>query len=161
MRRIDLLDYLGVYGGHADATPERLEHARVLLAAVNAALAAAEADGVELHLNPRNGSHVAGAANGGFRPQDCPIGAARSTHKQGQGIDLFDPKRELARWSLRNVALLERLGIVAMEDPRWTPTWCHWQTRPVPDKFAYIPDSSPAKASALPEQQAHGGTRLA
>ncbi len=157
MRAITLLDYLGRYGEHPDATPERRRAAfRWLDASVNPALLAAERDGVDLLINPLTACHIAGSGNGGFRPGDCPVGAARSGHKMpliegqlGVAIDIVDPTRELVAWSLANQARLEQLGILALEDPRWTPTWAHWQSFPVPSgRFAFIPSNDPPLAAA-------------
>lgn len=150
---LTVAQYLGPYADHPDATSEMRGRAARLLDVVNAALLVAEQDGVRLVVNPATGSYISGSGNGGFRSRDCPIGAASSTHKRAEGIDICDPRRELATWSLNNEARLEALGIRAMEDPRWTPTWCHWQVVPVKSgRFAFIPNSSPPLAAALPGQ---------
>jgi len=150
---ITLEQYAGPYLSHVDFTLERRSNAIDLLAAVNGVLAMAEADGVPALVNPVTGSRVAGSGNGGFRPQECPLGASQSAHKQGQAIDLYDPSRTLARWVLRNLERVRACGIRGMEDPRWTPTWCHLQTRTVASgRMIFIPNSSPPLASPLPEQ---------
>lgn len=151
-------EYFGTYAGHPDITEERRRNAEDLLIRVNALLERAAGDGVALAINPRTGSAVSGETNGGFRPQDCPIGAPRSTHKEARGVDIYDPRRELARWCYREHEWLRQLGL-SMEDARWTPGWVHLQSRPPglagsPWRLDFVPDSSPARAPALREQVA-------
>lgn len=149
---ISMEQYLGPYKDHPDVTQERRDRAFGLLVRINALIEVMAREGVVLPINPHTGCELGGNGNGGFRPQDCPIGAARSSHKEAQGIDIFDPKRVGARWVLRNEERVVALGLVAMEDPRWTPSWTHLQTRVVPGKFCFIPSSAPPLAAALPEQ---------
>lgn len=151
---ITLEQYAGPYLAHVDFTLERRSAAIDLLAAVNAVLAMAEADGVEFEKNPNTRTFISGNGNGGFRPQTCPIGAANSAHKQGQGIDIAEVLgRRFARWCLANQPRLIAAGIRGMEDPRWTPLWVHLQTRSVASgHFVFIPDSTPPHCPALPEQ---------
>lgn len=150
---ITLEQYAGPCLHSIDFTLERRSAAIDLLAAANACLAMAEADGVVLHVNPATGCLVSGNGHGGFREQACPVGAPLSSHKVGRGIDVFDPRRELARWSLRNMERVQAAGIHGMENPQWTPTWCHWQTLLARSgRFVFIPDTSAPKAPALPEQ---------
>jgi len=151
---LTLTQYLGHYDDDR-ITPEVRANAERLLAIVNTALTAAEADGVQLHVNPHTGNYIGGSGNGGVRPPDSPVGAAKSGHKRGTAIDPYDPHRGLAAWSWKNKARLELLGIRAMERPEWTPTWVHWQIEPVASGvFAFIPNSSPPLTDALPEQLA-------
>lgn len=86
--------------------------------------------------------------------------ASGSTHLDGEGIDVQDqhPERPLARWCLRNLHHLERLGLW-MEDPRWTggknndDPWVHWQKRPPRSgNRIFIPSTKPPGAPPLPEQ---------
>lgn len=93
----------------------------------------------------------------GWRPgavNDATCNAATgSTHLTAEGLDTRDPERQFARWCLRNLPLLEQIGLW-MEDPRWTPTWVHLQIRPPKSgKRVYIPSSKPPLAAALPEQR--------
>jgi hypothetical protein len=153
MLPITIEQYLGPHSMSADATPEIRGRAAQLLEKVNAALLLAEQDGVRLFKNPFTGGHVGGRGNGGFRPRNSSVGAPSSRHKSAEAIDLYDPQRELATWSLNNEARLEALGIVAIEDPRWTPSWVHWQIVPVPSgRFAFVPSNTPPLAAALPGQ---------
>lgn len=161
--------YFGRYEGHPHATPRVCANVFALLDLVNAALLLARQDGVLLRCNPVTRCAIAGTGNGGFRPDDCKVGAEFSWHRRwgrlaaelrregeepGPGaLDVFDPARELAAWSIHNRARLEAIGIVGMEDPRWTPTWVHWQIFRVPSgRWCYIPSSAAPLAAAVPGQ---------
>lgn len=93
----------------------------------------------------------------GWRPEsinECTSNAGKlSSHIDACGLDTRDPLRLFARWCLRNLDKLEKIGLW-MEDPRWTPTWVHLQTRPPQSgKRVYIPSTKPALAKSLPEQK--------
>jgi hypothetical protein len=118
---ITLEQYLGKYLEHPDCTPGVKGNAIVLLDLVNAGLLLAQGDGVQLRINPITGSLVAGSGNGGFRPDECPIGALASWHKRHYrpgrarelgpaACDVYDPARELVAWSLENKARWSRSG---------------------------------------------------
>jgi hypothetical protein len=137
-----------------ELTPEIRTNAAYLLAGVNALLVLAAGDGVVPGIDEKTGNYVAS----GWRPlaiNDRTSHAAKSsTHILGLGVDLQDHRHErlLARWCLRKLQHLERLGLY-MEDPRWTPDWVHLQRRaPGSGKRVYVPSSAPALALALPEQ---------
>jgi len=151
---LTLEQYAGPYLRHPDFTANRRMRASHLLACMYDVLMSAYINAVDLEINPRTGSLIAGNGNGGFRPQACPVGAATSAHKDGCGIDIHDtPNRAFARWCLINEARLQATGICAIEDPRWTPTWVHLQTRPVPSgHFVFIPSADAPLAPPLPEQ---------
>ncbi len=127
--------YMGRDVTHAaDLTPEIAESALELLRAVDVLLDFAEADGVVPDLDEVTQTYVAS----GWRPpevNDRTASAAKGTskHLTGQGIDLQDhDDRRLAVWCMKNLDLLERLGLY-MEDPRWTggdSPWVHLQSRP-------------------------------
>lgn len=145
---ITLAEYFGAYAAHPDATPLRKANASALLRAVNDLYARAAQDGCELPDNPATGSGVSGNGHGGFRPQDCQVGASSSTHKEGRGVDRYDPHREFAAWCLAHPEELTRRGL-HMEDPRWTPTWVHLQdVPPASGRLVYVPSSAPALAKA-------------
>ena len=124
---ISLDDYLGKWMFHEDATPERKDNAAILLYRVNPLLDAAVADGVVLLDNPITKSQVSGATYGGFRPQSCPQGAPNSSHKEGMGVDIFDPYGDLDNWITDEI--LERFALYR-EAPSATDSWCHLTTRP-------------------------------
>lgn len=155
--RLTTADVLGPYVDHADATDVVCEHILELVVRANRLLDAMVADGCTPLRNPRTNTYVSGEKNGGFRPQDCPIGAPRSKHKLGLAVDLYDPYRELAKWAVNNLPTLAEIGLW-IEDPRWTPTWLHIQSvppgnPPVESRRVFIPDSSAPKAAALPGQR--------
>jgi hypothetical protein len=70
---------------HPDATPDRMVNANELLDRVNHLIGRLMEMGVTFRVNPATKSEVSGQTFGGFRPQDCPQGAANSSHKTGQG----------------------------------------------------------------------------
>lgn len=123
---IALTDYLGRWSSHPDATPERRANAGLLLECCAKLQAMAEADGVVFPENPMTESQISGSTYGGFRPQECPIGAPRSNHKEGRAVDLYDPKGEIDTWCLNNKPKLAECGIY-IEAPSKTTGWSHWQ----------------------------------
>ena len=128
---ITLDHYFGPWKDHKDATEERRQNAILLLHACAALQYFAERDGVEFLDNPHTGNNVSGKTYGGFRPQDCPQGAPSSSHKQGQGVDRYDPEGLIDAWCMNNSevgGLLETCGIY-IENPAATPGWSHWTTR--------------------------------
>lgn len=147
---ISLTDYLmGRDVGRADELTEAVEaNARELLGRVNLLLAWARDDGVRAQ----------GVASG-WRPRginDATANAAKnSTHLTGEGIDLRDTAhRDLARWCLLNLDALEEIGLW-MEDPQWTPSWVHLQSRPPGSgRRVYVPSTRPPLIARLPEQDA-------
>ena len=138
----------------ADLTDEIVNNAHVLLERVNGLLARAAQDDVEPGVEPDTGT----AVSSGWRPKPVndtiPNAAPTSKHITGLAIDLCDtlPERPLARWCLRNRAVLRELGLW-LEDPRWTPTWVHLQSLPPGSgDRVFVPSTAPALAAALPEQ---------
>ena len=123
---ITLSQYIGIHKKSPDWTPERTANAVILLGRVNAMLDYLSGVGVHLPINPATGSQISGQTFGGFRPQDCPQGAPGSSHKQGQGVDIYDPQDDIDR--AINDALLERFDLYR-EHPDSTKTWCHLTTR--------------------------------
>lgn len=149
---ITLKDWLGPYADHPDGTPAVREAAIEMLTKVNELYAMAADDGLAMPDNPSTGTGVAGQRNGGFRPQVTSVGAKGSRHKDGHAVDRYDPKREFARWCLRNLDELSKRGL-HMEDPRWTPTWVHLQdVPPGSGRRIFIPSADKPLAPALPEQ---------
>lgn len=145
---VTLGEYLGPYKQHKDVTPLVLANAGLLLRRVNRLYELAMADGVNLQVNPATYSRISGSGNGGFRPRDTSVGSPTSTHKDGQGIDTYDPRREFASWCLAHQDQLKIIGLY-MEDPRWTPTWVHLQSVPPKSgKLVYVPSTEPALAAA-------------
>lgn len=80
----------------------------------------------------------------GYRPpvqNTSAGGAAKSAHLTCEACDFRDLDRKLATWCLNNLDMLVQAGLW-MEDPRWTKTWVHLQTRPT-KKRVFIPNSMP------------------
>lgn len=143
-----LTDYFGAHVGIAPS--EHYSNASALLSKVNVVLAAFVADGGKLHINPSTGTLVAGSGHGGYRLEDATVGAPKSKHKTGQAVDVYDPKRDLARWVIAHPDLVHQQLGLSIERPEWTPTWVHFQSVPPGSGvFAFIPNSSPALAPAL------------
>lgn len=148
---IALADYLGRYA--ADSSAAVRIAAGDLLVSVNELLDLAAADGVDVLVNPATESPVSGRGNGGYRPPWVRVGAPASKHRTGHAVDVFDPHRKLAAWCIAHLERLTECGL-AMEDPRWTPTWLHLQDLlPGSGKHVFIPSSEPPLAKALPGQE--------
>lgn len=128
---ITLEQYFGRWIHHPDATDQRKENAVELLEACATLEAIAKSAGVHFPDNQITESGVSGDTYGGFRPQSCPQGAPSSSHKEGQGVDRFDPKGEIDDWCMKNAetdGALAQCGIY-IEHPDSTPHWSHWTTR--------------------------------
>lgn len=102
-----------------------------LLARVAALLILAEVSGVyDNWINPHTRSRVSGSkdgdGDGGFRTPGSRTGAANSAHRDGQGVDVYDPLNKLDDWITDKN--LEHVGLYR-EAPSATPGWCHLQTR--------------------------------
>ena len=138
-----------------DLTEEVRRNVSLLLERVNRLLEHAREDNVAPAVDASTGTWVAS----GWRPKtvnDATANAGKtSRHIAGLAIDLRDsvPERPLARWCLRNLDLLDELGLW-MEDPQWTPSWVHLQcVPPMSGRRVYVPSTAPALVAALPEQR--------
>lgn len=118
----------GKYLKHKDATSEMKDRGVVFVGVVNKLMAVMMADGVKFHVNPITGSIVSGETLGGFRPKDCPIGAEKSSHKNAEGVDLYDPLGEIDAWLQAHASSLRPYGLY-FEHPKATPRWSHWTVR--------------------------------
>jgi hypothetical protein len=123
---ITLEDYFGPWIDHPDATIERQANARTLLGPVNDLLNEAAEDGVICPVNAATGSQISGQTLGGFRPQNAAQGSPASSHKQGRGVDIYDPGNKLDSWL--DDEKLEAFGLYR-EAPQSTPKWCHLTDR--------------------------------
>ena len=133
---ITVEEYFGPHKGHKDATDERVENAKRLLLKC-AALETEMFDmGVEFPINPTTKSGVSGTTYGGFRPQDCPIGAPNSAHKLGLAVDRYDPLGKIDKWLLEHPEKLRKHGIY-IEHPTATSGWSHWSSK-APKSGNYI-----------------------
>ena len=79
---------------------------------------------------PNTGTQISGSkggsGDGGFRLQTATTGAALSSHKTGQGIDLYDPVNHLD--AILTDTLLAQAGLYR-EAPSETQGWTHLTTR--------------------------------
>lgn len=131
--------YVGTHGNSPDWDERRKENADNLILRCNALEVEMRADGVEFPINPKTGTGVSGETYGGFRPQDCPIGARYSAHKEGQAVDRYDPKGDIDAWCMSNQDRLDVYGIY-IEHPDYTKGWSHWTTRaPMSGRRVFIP----------------------
>mgnify|MGYP001187610921 FL=1 len=125
---LTLEEYVGPHAASPDWTEDRIKAAQVLVLAVNGLGDEMQAAGVYFPVNPYTGSRVSGKWYGGFRPQNCPEGAAHSAHKEGCAVDLADPKGELDAWLSDHPDALERHNLYR-ESPEDTLHWLHLSTR--------------------------------
>lgn len=123
---ITLNDYLGPWD--EQASPAHVANAMDLLERVNTLMDMAFEWGIDFPLNPKTQTYISGSTLGGFRPQDAKQGAALSSHKEGRGVDVYDPKTLFAGWCRRNQDKLAQCGLY-MEHPSATPGWVHLTTR--------------------------------
>ena len=82
-------------------------------------------------INMKTRNQISGDANGGFRPQDCKVGAPNSNHKQGLAVDIYDPVESLDNFvnDPKQAKLIEGLGLY-FEHKDYTKGWCHVQIVP-------------------------------
>lgn len=111
-------DYFAAYENHDGITTAMRDNAVVLLGRVNCLLEECEALGWNPRINPATGTMISGQKNGGWRPQDCPVGTPNSSHKQGEGVDVADGDGELD--TMIDDAMLIRHGLFR-EHPEATP----------------------------------------
>lgn len=131
--------YVGIHKNSPDWNTYRQDNAARLLTACANLQNIMEHDGVKFPINPKTGSEISGETYGGFRPQDCPIGAAHSSHKEGLAVDRFDPNGEIDGWLMRHPDILVQTGIY-IESPDYTPGWSHWTIlAPGSGKHVFIP----------------------
>lgn len=121
---ISIDQYFGGYCTHPDASAGKWTAAEGLLDRVNRLLERAESEGVTIPINEKTGSQVSGTENGGFRPNDCSVGAPSSKHKQGRAVDVYDPGGFLDNWITDTI--LEEFGLWR-EHPDDSLGWCHLQ----------------------------------
>lgn len=123
---ISIQNYVGVHVSSPDWTPERQANALKFLPTVNAFIARAIASGIGFQINPTTNTQIAGITFGGFRPQNCTQGSPHSSHKEGLGIDIYDPDEDIDNYITDQI--LEEQGLYR-EHPSKTKSWCHLTTR--------------------------------
>lgn len=126
--KLHVEQYFGKWLAHKDVTIHIIDNAKSLVAASNKLIEAMEMTGLTFTINPITQSLVGGETLGGFRPQDCPIGAPMSAHKQGLAVDIYDPDNRIDNWIIGHQALLNQFGLY-FEHPTATPRWSHWSIR--------------------------------
>lgn len=136
---ITLDQYAGFWAGHEDWNPACQREAKILLDRVNALIADYEATGKKVAFNNFTKSQISGAKYGGFRTQDCPIGAPRSSHKLGMAVDIIDRDNALDDWITANPDVLVTYDLYR-EAPEKTKSWCHLSTKaPKSGKRTFLP----------------------
>lgn len=125
---ITIDQYVGEWKNSPDWTQERCDNAWKMLLAVNGLMTIALPSAVVFRINPKTNSQVSGETYGGFRPQSCPIGAPKSSHKEGLAVDIYDPDGAIDAWCMANQDVLKANGIY-IEHPDSTPGWSHWTIR--------------------------------
>ena len=134
---ISLDQYFGIYANHPDASAGKWSVADMMLEKVNALLEYAVECGIELHENPQTKSLISGTENGGFRPNNSPVGAPLSDHKRGRAVDIADVGNYLYSWITDEILVRFHLY---REAPTHTPNWCHLQdTPPKSGKRTFLP----------------------
>lgn len=122
---INIDQYVGPHASSPDWTPERHQNAIALLNACALLESRMRDDNVVFDINPATNSGVSGKTFGGFRPQDCPQGAPKSSHKEGRGVDRYDPHGAIDDWIMAHQDVLAECGLY-IEHPDATPGWSHW-----------------------------------
>lgn len=134
---ISLDDYFGKW--KSVATEAHRANAISLLSAVNALHDELIARGLTFPYNPKTNTLISGTEYGGYRPADCPQGAPTSSHKEGRGIDIYDPYRLITPLLYDDYLVCRSIGkesdcLLAkynlyMEHPDSTSGWCHLTDR--------------------------------
>jgi hypothetical protein len=88
----------------------------------------------------------------GWRPASIngmiPNAAKKSNHMIGLAVDIADADGALMKWCLDNLDLLTATGLY-LEDFRYTPTWCHFQSvAPKSKKRIFVPSEALPPAPA-------------
>lgn len=154
--KITVDDYMmGRDKAHPPTDAQR-QNAALTVALTNELLDEAVAAGVRLdRMDQVTGTLVAS----GYRPpainERTANSAVNSAHLSCEGVDIQDSRdQDLARWCLRNLPILARLGLY-MENPRWTFSlngdhWVHVQTRPpASGNRVYVPSKAPPRGPEL------------
>jgi len=124
---ITLEQLFGAKMQHPNATPERVANGIELLTRVSELLEYLE---YVPPICPNTGTQISGSkggsGDGGFRLQTSGTGAKKSSHKEGQAVDIYDPRGVLD--DLLSDEILDNHDLYR-EHPDDTPGWCHLTTR--------------------------------
>lgn len=126
--KLHIEQYFGKWLTHKDVTLVIIDNAKALCTEVDKLIARMELDGFIFKINPNTQSIVGGETLGGFRPQDCALGAPLSAHKQGLAVDLYDPDNAIDAWIQAHPLLIKEFNLF-FEHPSATPYWSHWTIR--------------------------------
>ena len=140
---ISLAQYLGIHAKSKDLTPARLANADRLLKAVNRLMMEGVKCGIVFPINKATKSQISGEIYGGFRTQDCTIGAPHSAHKECLAVDIFDHTGAIDTWLMESKEAKEvyehPLVNMYFEHPSATIGWSHWSIKAPPSgkRFFY------------------------
>lgn len=128
------------YFGAKPHSPEQDQAATDLLFRVNLLISeAVKAGRFTREIDPDTGTEISGtrggAGDGGFRLPTATTGSPKSSHKQAQAVDVYDPLNLLDGWLDEfehgdgDNTVLAQAGLYR-ESPNWTVGWTHLTTRP-------------------------------
>ena len=136
---ITIDEYVGVHKSSHDWNGACQHAAEILLDKVNSLIDEYVSKGGEIEINPKTSSQISGEIYGGFRPQNCPIGASHSSHKLGMGVDIYDPHNAFDDWIDKHSEVLVKYDLYR-ENPVATLTWVHLSTkRPLSGRHTFLP----------------------
>ena len=138
---ISIDQYFGAYTPqHKDVTPAVYANAQRLLTACNRMELIAIKDGVLFPANPFTHNGISGSGNGGFRPQDCEIGAPKSAHKEGLAVDRYDPFGLIDKWLNESPIAAKAIRDLDMyfEAQSATIGWSHWSLKRPPSSKRFF-----------------------
>lgn len=127
------------YFGLKPRDERQMNFALNLLGRVDSLTDEAEAAGVFARpIDPDTGTEISGSrggsGDGGFRLPDAATGRAKSSHKEGRGVDVYDPGNHFDNWLTTydddqgGNTKLEEYGLYR-EHPDSTNSWVHLTTR--------------------------------
>lgn len=126
--KLHVEQYFGKWLNSKDVTIEIIDNAKLLVLSCNRLIGEMEFHGVKFRENPFTHCIIGGETLGGFRPQNCTLGAPMSAHKQGLAVDLYDPDNKIDDWLYSHQSMLKEFGLY-FEHPKATNTWSHWTIR--------------------------------
>lgn len=137
------------YFGSKPHNEDQRKAADDLLSRVNALLDHAATFGIYAQIDPDTGTQISGskggAGDGGFRLQTATTGSGKSSHKEGKGVDVYDPDGAIDGWlddferDGGQNSMLEKFDLYR-ELPGKTVGWCHLSSRrPMSGRRTFIP----------------------
>ncbi|MFA6040272.1 MAG: hypothetical protein WC733_02095 [Methylophilus sp.] len=136
---ITVEQYAGIWKHHEDWNGACQHSAELLLDRVNRLIADFVNDGYTVEINQKTKTQISGEVYGGFRPQDCPIGAKSSSHKLAMAVDVYDPYNKLDLWLDKHPEKLVEYDLYR-EHPSATQRWTHLSIKsPRSGKRTFLP----------------------